>query len=138
VQRNVPFSVMSSTRDHCSSVMSSTEAVPPSPALLIITSIRPKCPAAPSISAVGRLDADGYPTITGRLKDMYIWGGFNVYPAEVEQVLARLDGVAEAAVVGTPDPRRGEVGTAYVVTRPGHALAEADVLAFYRERLANY
>ena len=86
----------------------------------------------------GRLDADGYLTITGRLTDMYICGGFNVYPAEVEQVLARLDGVAEAAVIGTPDPRLGEVGTAYVVTRPGHALAEQDVLAFCRERLANY
>jgi acyl-CoA synthetase (AMP-forming)/AMP-acid ligase II len=86
----------------------------------------------------GRLDADGYLTITGRLKDMYICGGFNVYPAEVEQVLARLDGVAESAVVGVPDPRLGEVGRAYVVTRPGHVLAEADVLAFCRERLANY
>jgi acyl-CoA synthetase (AMP-forming)/AMP-acid ligase II len=86
----------------------------------------------------GRLDADGYLTITGRLVDMYICGGFNVYPAEVEQVLARLDGVAEWAVIGVPDPRLGEVGRAYVVTRPGHALAEADVLAFCRERLANY
>ncbi len=86
----------------------------------------------------GRLDAAGYLTITGRLTDMYICGGFNVYPAEVEQVLARLDGVAESAVVGVPDPRLGEVGKAYVVTRPGHALAEADVLAFCRERLANY
>jgi len=86
----------------------------------------------------GRLDADGYLTITGRLKDMYICGGFNVYPAEVEQVLARLDGVAESAVVGVPDPRLGEVGRAYVVPRPGHVLAEADVLAFCRERLANY
>jgi len=86
----------------------------------------------------GRLDEAGYLTITGRLKDMYICGGFNVYPAEVEQVLARLDGVAESAVVGVPDPRLGEVGRAYLVTRPGHALAEADVLAFCRERLANY
>jgi len=86
----------------------------------------------------GRLDADGYLTITGRLKDMYICGGFNVYPAEVEQVLARLDGVAESAVIGVPDPRLGEVGQAYLVLRPGHALAEADVLAFCRERLANY
>jgi acyl-CoA synthetase (AMP-forming)/AMP-acid ligase II len=86
----------------------------------------------------GRLDADGYLTITGRLKDMYICGGFNVYPAEVEQVLARLDGVAESAVIGVPDPRLGEVGRAYVVTRPGHALDAADVLAFCRERLANY
>ena len=86
----------------------------------------------------GRLDADGYLTITGRLTDMYICGGFNVYPAEVEQVLARLDGVAEAAVIGVPDPRLGEVGKAYVVPRPGHALTEADVLAFCRERLASY
>ena len=70
---------------------------------------------------VGRLDADGYLTITDRLKDMYICGGFNVYPAEVEQVLARLDGVAESAVIGVPDERLGEVGKAFVVTRPGRA-----------------
>ncbi len=87
---------------------------------------------------VGRLDDGGYLTITDRLKDMYICGGFNVYPAEVEQALARLDGVAESAVIGVPDARLGEVGRAYVVTRPGHALDEAQVLAFCRERLANY
>ncbi|HEY6310713.1 MAG TPA: FadD3 family acyl-CoA ligase [Streptosporangiaceae bacterium] len=86
----------------------------------------------------GRLDAAGNLAITGRIKDMYICGGFNVYPAEVEQVLARLDGVAESAVVGVPDPRLGEVGRAYLVARPGQALGEADVLAFCRERLANY
>jgi acyl-CoA synthetase (AMP-forming)/AMP-acid ligase II len=87
---------------------------------------------------IGRLDADGYLTITDRLKDMYICGGFNVYPAEVEQVLARLDAVAESAVIGVPDDRLGEVGRAYVVTRPGRALDEATVLAFCRERLAGY
>jgi acyl-CoA synthetase (AMP-forming)/AMP-acid ligase II len=86
----------------------------------------------------GRLDEAGNLTITGRLKDMYICGGFNVYPAEVEQVLARLEGVAESAVVGVPDPRLGEVGKAFLITRPGHVLAEADVLAFCRSRLANY
>jgi HIP---CoA ligase len=86
----------------------------------------------------GRLDAGGYLAITGRIKDMYICGGFNVYPAEVEQVLARLDGVAESAVIGVPDPRLGEVGRAFLVPRPGRVLAEADVLAFCRERLANY
>jgi acyl-CoA synthetase (AMP-forming)/AMP-acid ligase II len=86
----------------------------------------------------GRLDAAGYLAITGRIKDMYICGGFNVYPAEVEQVLARLDGVAESAVIGVPDPRLGEVGRAFLVPRPGQVLAEADVLAFCRERLANY
>ncbi len=86
----------------------------------------------------GRLDDAGNLTITGRIKDMYVCGGFNVYPAEVEGVLARLEGVAEAAVVGVPDPRLGEVGRACLVTRPGHVLAEADVLAFCRERLAGY
>ncbi len=87
---------------------------------------------------IGRLDAGGYLTITDRLKDMYICGGFNVYPAEVEQVLARLDGVAESVVIGVPDDRLGEVGKAYVLTRPGHALDDAAVLAFCRERLAGY
>jgi acyl-CoA synthetase (AMP-forming)/AMP-acid ligase II len=87
---------------------------------------------------VGRLDAAGYLTITDRLKDMYICGGFNVYPAEVEQVLARLDGVAESAVVGVPDGRLGEVGRAFIVPSPGRVLDEAVVLGFCRERLANY
>jgi HIP---CoA ligase len=87
---------------------------------------------------IGRLDPGGYLTITDRLKDMYICGGFNVYPAEVEQVLARLDGVAESAVIGVPDPRLGEVGKAYLVTRPGRVLSEAEVLAFCRARLASY
>jgi acyl-CoA synthetase (AMP-forming)/AMP-acid ligase II len=87
---------------------------------------------------VGRLDAAGYLTITDRLKDMYICGGFNVYPAEVEQVLARLDGVAESAVVGVPDGRLGEVGKAYIVTRTGQVLDKATVLDFCRARLASY
>jgi len=87
---------------------------------------------------VGRLDEAGNLTITDRLTDMYICGGFNVYPAEVEQVLARLDGVAEAAVIGVPDPRLGEVGRAYLVPRPGQAVDETAVLEFCRERLANY
>jgi acyl-CoA synthetase (AMP-forming)/AMP-acid ligase II len=87
---------------------------------------------------VGCLDSGGYLTITDRLKDMYICGGFNVYPAEVEQVLARLEGVAESAVVGVPDARLGEVGRAYVVPRPGCVLDANDVLAFCRDRLANY
>jgi acyl-CoA synthetase (AMP-forming)/AMP-acid ligase II len=85
---------------------------------------------------VGALDENGYLSITDRLKDMYISGGFNVYPAEVEQALARLDGVAEAAVVGVPDERLGEVGVARVV--PNAELDTDTVLAFCRERLANY
>jgi acyl-CoA synthetase (AMP-forming)/AMP-acid ligase II len=87
---------------------------------------------------VGRLDERGYLTITDRLTDMYICAGFNVYPAEVEQVLARLDGVAESVVIGVPDGRLGEVGTAYIVPRHGHELSTADVLDFCRSRLANY
>jgi acyl-CoA synthetase (AMP-forming)/AMP-acid ligase II len=85
---------------------------------------------------VGALDENGYLTITDRLKDMYISGGFNVYPAEIEQALARLDGVAEAAVIGVPDERLGEVGVALVV--PNADLDADAVLAFCRERLANY
>jgi HIP---CoA ligase len=87
---------------------------------------------------VGRLDERGYLTITDRLKDMYICGGFNVYPAEVEQVLARLDGLAESAVIGVPDERLGEVGKAYVIPSPGRELSTEDVIAHCRERLANY
>ncbi|HEX8868079.1 MAG TPA: FadD3 family acyl-CoA ligase [Lentzea sp.] len=87
---------------------------------------------------VGKVDARGYLSITDRLKDMYICGGFNVYPAEIEQALARLPGVAESAVVGMPDARLGEVGMAYVVTSPGSSLTSDEVISFCRERLANY
>ncbi|WP_165618406.1 AMP-binding enzyme, partial [Mycobacterium talmoniae] len=87
---------------------------------------------------VGQLDHAGNLRITDRLKDMYICGGFNVYPAEIEQVLARLDGVADAAVIGVPDERLGEVGKAFVVRRAGSGLDEAAVIAYAREHLANF
>ena len=87
---------------------------------------------------VGKVDERGNLTITDRLKDMYICGGFNVYPAEVEQVLARLDGVAEAAVIGVPDQRLGEVGKAFVVRRPGATLDEQAVIAYCKQHLANF
>lgn len=87
---------------------------------------------------IGKLDAAGNLTITDRLKDMYICGGFNVYPAEIEQVLARLDGVAESAVIGVPDERLGEVGKAFVVAKPGAQLDQATVIAYAREHLANF
>ncbi|OLF15890.1 FadD3 family acyl-CoA ligase [Actinophytocola xanthii] len=86
---------------------------------------------------VGRVDERGYLTITDRLGDMYVSGGFNVYPAEVEQVLARLSGVAESAVVGVRDERLGEVGKAFVIRR-GDELSETDVLDHCRRELANY
>lgn len=83
---------------------------------------------------VGLIDDAGNLRITDRLKDMYISGGFNVYPAEVEQALLRMDGVNDVAVVGVPDERMGEVGKAFVV---GTASAE-DVIAFAKTRLANF
>jgi acyl-CoA synthetase (AMP-forming)/AMP-acid ligase II len=85
---------------------------------------------------VGTLDARGYLTITDRLKDMYVCGGFNVYPAEVEQALARLDGVVESAVVGVPDERLGEVGLAFVVS--ASPLSTEDVIEHCKALVANY
>ncbi|QNG17465.1 AMP-binding protein [Rhodococcus triatomae] len=87
---------------------------------------------------IGTLDERGYLDITDRLKDMYISGGFNVYPAEIENELARLDAVAESAVIGVPDERMGELGRAYIVLKPGHTAGEDEVIAFCRERLANF
>lgn len=87
---------------------------------------------------VGRLDERGNLTITGRSKDMFTVGGFNVYPAEIEQVLSRHDAVAEAAVVGVPHDRLGEVGRAYVTLRPGAEAAAAELIGFCRDRLANF
>jgi acyl-CoA synthetase (AMP-forming)/AMP-acid ligase II len=87
---------------------------------------------------IGILGEDGNLRITDRLKDMYTTGGFNVYPAEVEQVIATIAAVAEVAVIGVPDYRLGEVGKAFVVARP---QAEADpehIIAYCRERLAGY
>jgi acyl-CoA synthetase (AMP-forming)/AMP-acid ligase II len=84
---------------------------------------------------IGHVDDRGYLTITDRLKDMYISGGFNVYPAEVEQALARLPGVTESAVIGVPDDRLGEVGKAFVVA---NGLSEEDVVAHCKRLLANY
>ena len=69
---------------------------------------------------------------------MYVVGGFNAYPAEIEQMLAGHDAVSEVAVIGVPDERMGEVGKAYVVTRPGAALDPAELISWARERLANY
>lgn len=87
---------------------------------------------------IGTVDSSGNLRITDRLKDMYICGGFNVYPAEVEQVLARMSGVADTAVIGVPDTRLGEVGRAFVVRRPGAGLTEDDVITYTRKHLANF
>jgi len=87
---------------------------------------------------IGLLDERGYIRITDRKKDMVIVGGFNVYPAEVEQVLARHEGVAQAAVVGVFDARLGEVCKAFVVAREGYDKASEELLDFCRLRLANF
>lgn len=83
-------------------------------------------------------DAAGYHRVVDRLTDVYISGGENIAPAEVEQVLYRHPGVAEAAVVGVPDPRWGEVGQAFVVRRPGVPVDEEALLAHCRAELARF
>jgi acyl-CoA synthetase (AMP-forming)/AMP-acid ligase II len=87
---------------------------------------------------VGTLDEQGNLTITDRIKDLFIVGGFNVSPAEVEQTMARHPSVAEVAVVGIPDERLGEVAKAFVIPRQGAEVAPAEVIDWVRERLANF
>jgi fatty-acyl-CoA synthase len=87
---------------------------------------------------LARRDADGVYTICGRRKEMYISGGENVFPGEVEAALADCPGVAEVVVVGVADPHWGEVGRAFVVKRARCAVDEAGVVAHARARLAGY
>lgn len=85
---------------------------------------------------VGRADADGYITIVDRRKDMFISGGENVYPVEVESVLAHHPAIREVAVIGVPDPRWGEVGRAFIVLAPDQP--EPDLTAHCEASLARY
>ncbi|MGW1796113.1 FadD3 family acyl-CoA ligase [Streptomyces sp. NPDC001984] len=87
---------------------------------------------------VGVLDEAGNLRITDRLKDMFIVGGFNAYPAEIEQLLGLHPDVADVAVIGVPDARLGEVGKAYVVRRAGALTTSADLIAWARREMANY
>ena len=87
---------------------------------------------------LGRRDDDGYFYIVDRKKDLIIVGGLNVYPREVEEVLAAHPAVAEAVVIGVPDATRGEAPKAYVVLRPGASCARHELLRFARERLAPF
>jgi acyl-CoA synthetase (AMP-forming)/AMP-acid ligase II len=87
---------------------------------------------------IGTLDAAGNLKITDRLKDLFIVGGFNVSPAEVEQVMARHPDIREVAVVGVADPRLGEVAKAYVIPAHGKAPSERQLIDWCRERLANF
>ena len=87
---------------------------------------------------VGYVDEDGNLRITDRKKDMFIVGGFNAYPAEIEDIMLRHPAVAQVAVVGVPDARLGEVGAAFVIPRAGHEADEAEVIAWCRSHMANY
>ena len=87
---------------------------------------------------VGILDERGYLRITDRLKDMFIVGGFNCYPAEIERIAAAHPAVSQLAVVGVQDERMGEVGRAFIVLRPGEALTAAEFIAWCRTHMANY
>lgn len=87
---------------------------------------------------LGTMDAQGNLKIAGRIKDMFIVGGFNVYPAEIENSLLGHPDVAQAAVVGVPDERLGEVGRAFIVPQAGAALDPGELIAWCRERMANY
>ena len=87
---------------------------------------------------VGVLDERGYLRITDRIKDMFIAGGFNCYPAEIENLIYGHGGIAQVAVVGIPDERMGEVGMAWVVPATGAAIAPDELIAWCRKHMSNY
>jgi fatty-acyl-CoA synthase len=87
---------------------------------------------------LARYDEDWYFTIVDRLKDMFISGGENVYPAEIEAALYQHPAVFQCAVVGVPDPKWGEVGKAFVVLKPDQAASVEELLTHLGERLARY
>jgi HIP---CoA ligase len=87
---------------------------------------------------IGRFDGSGCLHIVGRSKDMFIVGGFNAYPAEIQNALTEHPAIREAAVIGVPDERLGEVGTAFVVVVPGSPISPGEIIAWSRDRMANY
>jgi acyl-CoA synthetase (AMP-forming)/AMP-acid ligase II len=87
---------------------------------------------------LGVIGPSGCLQIVGRSKDMYIVGGFNAYPAEIENALLRHPDIRQAAVIGIPDERLGEVGMAFVLVRPGAPLTGPDIISWSRHQMANY
>jgi HIP---CoA ligase len=87
---------------------------------------------------IGFVADDGNLRITDRKKDMFIVGGFNAFPAEIEGIMLTHAGVAQVAVVGVPDDRMGEVARAYVVRRNGHGVDQGALIAWCRDHMANY
>jgi acyl-CoA synthetase (AMP-forming)/AMP-acid ligase II len=87
---------------------------------------------------LGTLDERGYLRIVGRKKDMFIVGGFNAYPAEIENIMNGHPGVAQVAIVGVPDERMGEVAMAFVIPTSGVDIDVAELVSWCREHMANY
>ena len=87
---------------------------------------------------IGYLDAEGNLSITDRLKDTFITGGFNCYPAEIEKQLSLHPSIASCAVIGIPDERLGEVAMAWIVLERNCVLDEQQLISWSRERIANY
>jgi len=87
---------------------------------------------------MGFLDKDGYLSLVGRYKEMYICGGFNVYPKEVEDILMQHPAVAMVAVLGVPHPKMGEAGVAFIMLKPGSTVAPEELQALCAAHLADY
>jgi acyl-CoA synthetase (AMP-forming)/AMP-acid ligase II len=87
---------------------------------------------------LGTIDADGYVRIVGRIKDMFIVGGFNAYPAEIENLLLRHPSIEQVAVIGVPDERLGEVAKAFVVLRAGEPVSADEIIEWSRAEMANF
>jgi acyl-CoA synthetase (AMP-forming)/AMP-acid ligase II len=87
---------------------------------------------------MGYIDDQGYITLMGRKKEMYLQGGFNVYPVEVENLLTKHPKVMMAAGIGVPDPVLGEVGRYYIVPKPETEPTEEEIIEYCKEHLADY
>ena len=86
---------------------------------------------------MGKRDEEGYVYITGRIKDMFTVGGFNVSPPEVENYLLKHPKIADAAVVGVPDKRLGEVGAAFIKLKKGQSASEEEITGFCKGQISN-
>ncbi|MGA0083458.1 MAG: AMP-binding enzyme, partial [Candidatus Nanopelagicales bacterium] len=87
---------------------------------------------------IGFLDEHGYLKITDRVKDMFIVGGFNAYPAEIENIMASHHAVSQVAVIGVPDERMGEVAKAFVILKSKASISEEELIVWCKENMANY